>query len=66
MQKFQCLLFVLAALACNFTESNTPSWVFFMFLDCTNGTKSRIASHMFIIMILWKADQNSLLKVSGK
>ena len=25
--------------ACNFTKSNTPPWVFFTFLNCTNGTK---------------------------
>ena len=24
----------------NFTKSNTPPWVFFTFLNCTNGTKS--------------------------
>ena len=28
-------------LACNFTKSNTPPWVFFTFLNCTNGTKLR-------------------------
>ena len=31
----------LQALGCNFTKSNTPPWVF---LDCTNGTKSLNAS----------------------
>ena len=38
----------LQAEACNFTESNTPPWVFLLqrfsrFLNCTNGTKSRNA-----------------------
>ena len=33
-------------LACNFTKSNTPPWVFSRFLNCTNSTKSRKASHM--------------------
>ena len=35
------LLAKLQAEACNFTKSNTPPWVFFTFLNCTNGTKSR-------------------------
>ena len=31
--------------ACNFTaKGNTLSWVFFRFLSCANGTKSRNAS----------------------
>ena len=33
-------------LACNFTKSNTPPWVFFTFLNCINGTKSRTASYI--------------------
>ena len=36
-------------LACNFTKSNTPPWVFFTFLNCTNGTKSRKAPRMTIV-----------------
>ena len=36
----------LQAKACNFTKSNTPSWVFFTFLNYTNGTKSRNASYL--------------------
>ena len=32
--------------ACNFTKSNTSPWVFFTFLNCKNGTKSRKASHI--------------------
>ena len=28
------------------TKGNTPSWLFFTFLNCTNSTKSRNASHM--------------------
>ena len=35
--------------ACNFTtKNNTPPWVFFRFLNCTNGTKSRNASHSYL------------------
>ena len=30
----------------NFTKSNTPSWVFSLFLNCTNGTKSCETSHI--------------------
>ena len=40
------LLVKVRLLACNFTKSNTHPWVFFMFLDCTNGTKSCNASQM--------------------
>ena len=29
-------------------EENTPPWVFFTFKNCTNATKSRNASHLFI------------------
>ena len=36
------------ALACNFTKSNTPSWVFSRFLNCTNGAKSHNALHMYL------------------
>ena len=32
----------------NFTKSNTPPWVFFTFLNCTNGTKSRNAPRVFV------------------
>ena len=28
------------------TKSNTPPWVFLRFWNCTNGTKSRNASHI--------------------
>ena len=35
------LLVKLQDLACNFAKSNTPSWVVFKFLNCTNVTKSR-------------------------
>ena len=31
-----------------FTKSNTPLWVFLRFLNCSDGNKSRNASHMFI------------------
>ena len=32
--------------ACNFTKSDTPPWVFFTFLNCAHGTKSRNAPHI--------------------
>ena len=32
--------------ACSFTKSNTPTWVFFTFLSCTNSTNSRKVSHL--------------------
>ena len=32
----------------NFTKSNIPLWVFLLFWNCTNGTKSCKASHMFL------------------
>ena len=35
-------------LVCNFTKSKTPPRVFFTFWNCTNGTKSRNASHLWI------------------
>ena len=31
---------------CNFTYSNTPPWVFFTLLNCTNGTESCKTSHI--------------------
>ena len=40
------ILVKLQASACNFTKINTPPWVFFTFLNCTNATKSRNAPHM--------------------
>ena len=50
---FKRLLFMLpqkifnVAKAWNFTKSNTPTWVCFKFFNCTQGTKSRKASHTF-------------------
>ena len=41
------LLVKLQTLACNFTKSNTPPWVFSRILNCTNGGKSHIASQFF-------------------
>ena len=29
------------------TKSNTPPWVFFTFLSCTNGSKSCKATHNY-------------------
>ena len=40
------LLFKLKVEVCNFTKSITFSWMFFTFLNCTNGTKLRKASHL--------------------
>ena len=40
------ILVKLQASACSFTEINTPPWVYFMFLNCTNGTKSRNGPHI--------------------
>ena len=40
------LLVKLQASAYNFTKSNTPPLVFFTFLNCTHGTKSRKVSQM--------------------
>ena len=39
--------------ASNFTESNTPPWIFFTFLNCRNATKLRKASHMKITKAIW-------------
>ena len=33
--------------ACNFTKSNTPLWVFFMFFKLYSGTKSRTVPQIF-------------------
>ena len=41
----------LKAKACNFTENNTPPWVFFTFLNCINGIKSRQASRKWIMVL---------------
>ena len=44
------LLVKLQAEACNFTKSNTPPWVFFTFLNCTNGTTGRKASNIALVI----------------
>ena len=36
----------------DFTVSNTSPWVFFTFLNCTNGTKLHIAPHLKAVGIL--------------
>ena len=41
------LLVTLLASTRKFTKSNTPLWVFYKFLNCTNGAKLRKASYMF-------------------
>ena len=43
------VLLKLQTSACNFTKSITPPWVFSPFLNCTNSTKSRKASQIFIL-----------------
>ena len=43
----ECYFLVkLHAEVCNFVGSETPPWVFSRFLNCTNDTKSRNASHI--------------------
>ena len=41
----------LKAKACNFTENNTPPWVFFTFFNCINDIKSRQASLKWIMVL---------------
>ena len=37
-----------------FSKIETPSWVFFtVFFNCTNGTKSRKASEMYLLISLY-------------
>ena len=45
---WRSVTFTKVARACNFTKRNTPVWLFFMFMNCANGTKSRKASHIFL------------------
>ena len=46
--------------ACNFTRSSTPPWVIFtVFLNCTHGTKSRNASHIYKKVFLSKTGEAS-------
>ena len=42
------ILVKLEALACSFTEINTPHGCFSRFLNCTNGTKSCKTSHIWV------------------
>ena len=37
----------------NFTKSNSPPWVFFKFLNCTNSIKSRKASQIVYAVHLY-------------
>ena len=46
------LLVKLHAEVCNFTKSNTPPWVFFKFLNCTNGIKSSNITYIYRIMFV--------------
>ena len=55
------LVVKLQASACNFTKSNTSSWVIlYFFLNCTNRTKSRKASTIFFQMFLYKSQEPEL------
>ena len=54
------LLVKLQVLACNFTKKNTPPWVFFIFLNCTNGTKWRNGPH--IIYRAWGLNYPHLIQ----
>ena len=58
--------------AAGFTRSNTTPWMFFTFLNCTNGSKSRKGSHMsgfygwrpfknsYVYVLLWVDPQGFL------
>ena len=50
------LLVKLQVEACNFTKITTPPWMFSRFLNCTNGTKSRKASHIYHLSLNRKSD----------
>ena len=59
------LLAKLQASACNFTKSNTSPWMFFMFLNCTNGAKSRKALHLqnrSYIVLIKSASCNTIIR----
>ena len=50
------------------SKSNTPTWVFFTFLNCTNGTKSRKTLHFISdaqVTMTNKLAVGSLNKVSS-
>ena len=52
----------------NKSKSNTPTWAFFTFLNCTNGTKSRKTLHFISdarVTITNKLVIGSLNKVSS-
>ena len=49
-QEFKCSRIFQYAVqyeAYNVTNSNTDPWVFFTFINCTNETKSRKATHFY-------------------
>ena len=48
------LLVKLQASKCNFTKSNSPPWVFFTFLNCTNGTKPCKTYHLTVGILFTK------------
>ena len=61
----------LFASVCNFTKSNIPPWVFSCFLNCTNGTKTRNASHIQknlknMIMSTWFSRLKELVPLQYK
>ena len=64
------ILVKLQAKSLYLTKSNIPLWVFFTFLNCTNGTKSHKTSHQNLLSICenWKIVACNLfgkLKIDG-
>ena len=59
----------LQAEVCNFTKSNIPPRVFFLFLNCTNGTKLHNAPHIvdsfFEVPDGYVSGQNDYIKNLG-
>ena len=51
-----------STVACNFTKSNIPPWMFSSFLNCAHSTKSRNAPHIASV----KCQKNNVLNlISG-
>ena len=58
------LLVKLLAKACKFTKSITPPWMFFtFFLNCTNGTKLRKASHILNVHEIVRISSGYIMNV---
>ena len=49
------VLLLIKVSTCNFNKSITPSWVFFIILNCTNGTKSRKPSQTLSVNLRMNA-----------